>query len=96
MQGWLRKNFGKGTQPSTDVESIPSRDELLAILDRIHQRSMAEASNFEPSRLAEPADMPYAVFPLKLGALLFAPLHESIHIGQIGSLRRMLGLSPVR
>ncbi len=96
MPGWLRKNFGKGTQPSNEPTDNPSRDELLAILDRIHQRSMKEAAFYEASSLVEPADMPYAVFPMKLGALLFAPLHESIHIGQIGILRRILGLAPVR
>lgn len=96
MPGWLRKNFGKGTQPSTDPSCVPSRDELLSILDRIHQRSLNEAAEYAASSLAEPADMPYAVYPLKLGALLFAPIHESIHIGQIGILRRMLGLAPVR
>jgi len=96
MPGWLRKNFGKGTQPSPDPTANPSRDELLAILDKIHQRSMKDAPLYEASSLAEPADMPYAVFPMKLGALLFAPLHESIHIGQIGVLRRMLGLASIR
>ncbi len=63
-------------------------------LDQIYQQSMAEAANLPASLLSEPAEMPYAVFPMKLGALLFAPLHESIHIGQIGVLRRLLGKSP--
>jgi hypothetical protein len=96
MPGWLRKNYGKGTKPSLDPTANPSRDELLTILDKIHQRSMTDAARYEASSLAEPADMPYAVYPMKVGALLFAPLHESIHIGQIGVLRRMLGLPPVR
>jgi hypothetical protein len=46
--------------------------------------------------LAEPTEMPYAVYPIKLGALLFCPLHESIHAGQIGLLRRMHGMESVR
>jgi DinB superfamily len=96
MPGWLRKNFGKGTQPSPDPSINPSREELLTILDRIHQRSLTDAASYSALSLAEPAEMPYAVFPMKVGALLFAPIHESIHIGQIGVLRRMLGLSPVR
>lgn len=96
MPGWLRKNFGKGTQPSTEPGSNPPRDEFLAILDKIHRRSIEEASSLQPSSLTEPADMPYAVYPMKLGALMFAPLHESIHIGQIGVIRRLLGKSPVR
>jgi hypothetical protein len=46
--------------------------------------------------LKAPTDMPYAGFPIKLGALLFCPLHESIHAGQIGLLRRAHGLESIR
>jgi hypothetical protein len=31
-----------------------------------------------------------------LGAILFCPLHEQIHSGQIGLIRRGLGLPSVR
>ena len=96
MPGWLRKNFGKGTQPSAAIEVTPSHEELLAILDRIHQRSIADAGGYTAATLAEPAEMPFAVYPMKLGALMFTPLHESIHIGQIGMIRRLLGLAPLR
>jgi hypothetical protein len=96
MPGWLRKNFGKGTQPSAALEVTPSHEELLAILDNIHQRSLVDADTYSAASLAEPAEMPFAVYPMKLGALMFAPLHESIHIGQIGMIRRLLGLAPVR
>jgi hypothetical protein len=46
--------------------------------------------------LLEPVDMPYAAYPVKLGAVLFCPLHEHIHAGQIGVVRRALGLEPIR
>jgi hypothetical protein len=49
-----------------------------------------------PELLIEPTEMPYAAFPIKLGAFLFCPLHESIHAGQIGLLRRAHGLAPIR
>lgn len=96
MPGWLRKNFGKGTQPSTSSELQIAPETLLVILENIHRRSLEESANYTPASLAEPADMPFAVYPMKLGALMFAPLHESIHIGQIGVLRRMLGKQPLR
>ncbi len=96
MPGWLRKNFGRGSQASVDADYNPSPEEMMTRLDQIYQQSMAEAANLPASLLSEPAEMPYAVFPMKLGALLFAPLHESIHIGQIGVLRRLLGKAPVR
>ncbi len=46
--------------------------------------------------LLEPIEMPFAGYPCKLGAVLFCPLHEMLHAGQIGLLRRSLGLSPIR
>jgi hypothetical protein len=96
MPGWLRKKFGRGTIPPINPADIPRKEELLATLDRIHQASMAVVPTLSPELLAEATDMPYAVYPIKLGALLFCPLHESIHSGQIGLLRRLHGLDPVR
>jgi hypothetical protein len=49
-----------------------------------------------PESLLEPTEMPFTAYPIKLGAFLFCPLHESIHSGQIGLLRRAHGLPPVR
>jgi hypothetical protein len=96
MPGWLRKKFGRGTKPPTDPADIPSKDELLATLERIHHASMSVVPTLSPELLAEATEMPFAVYPMKLGALLFCPLHESIHSGQIGLLRRLHGLEPVR
>ena len=96
MPGWLRKRFGRGSLPPTDPTEIPSRATLLECLSKIHVASMAALPSFSAEQLLQPTEMPYAAFPIKLGALLFCPLHESIHIGQIGILRRMHGLSPVR
>jgi hypothetical protein len=96
MPGWLRKNFGKSSQASVEPDQNPTPEELLEKLDAIHRQAIEEGSKLPESVLTEPADMPYAVYPMKLGALLFAPLHESIHIGQIGLLRRLLGKAPIR
>lgn len=96
MPGWLRKRFGRGSVPPTVVSEIPTKAALLKCLETIHVASMAALPNFSAEQLMEPTEMPYAVHAIKLGALLFCPLHESIHSGQIGILRRMHGLSPVR
>jgi len=96
MPGWLRKKFGRGTVPSPDPTENPSKAELLSTLSAIHQASMAAIKTFPVEQLVETTEMPFAVYPIKLGALLFCPLHESIHSGQIGMLRRLHGLAPVR
>ena len=96
MPGWLRKRFGRGSVPPTNASEIPSKAALLNCLEKIHIASMAALPCFSAEQLLEPTEMPYVVHPIKLGALLFCPIHESIHAGQIGILRRMHGLPPVR
>ncbi len=95
MPGWLRKKFGRGTTP-TAYDGKPSREELLERFSEIHNQALTEAAEFTSEMLREPTDMPYTAYPNKLGALLFCPIHESIHAGQIGTLRRLHGLEPIR
>ena len=96
MPGWLRKRFGRGSVPSTEASEIPTKAALLECLVKIHKASIATLPNLTAEQLLEPTEMPYVAHPIKLGALLFCPLHEAIHAGQIGILRRMHGLTPIR
>ncbi|MEO8269689.1 MAG: DinB family protein [Aureliella sp.] len=96
MPGWLRKQFGRGTVPASTAQGQPSPEELLARLAAIEAQVLAELPSCTAESLREPIDMPYAAYPIKLGALLFCPLHEALHAGQIGLLRRLLGLDPLR
>lgn len=96
MPGWLRKQFGRGTQPMEESQAGPEPQQLLDRLEKIHQQAIAEVRQLSPQTLAEPTEMPYTAYPIKLGALLFCPIHESLHAGQIGILRRAHGLAPIR
>jgi hypothetical protein len=98
MPGWLRKNFGRGSEPAVDQgdSKNPEPQSLLERLDAIHAQACREVAELLHSTLIEATEMPYAAYPIKLGALLFCPLHESIHAGQIGLLRRLHGLPPLR
>lgn len=96
MPGWLRKKFGRGTKPISGADGQPAPEELLAVLEKIHRQSLEEAASLSVETLVTESEMPYAVFPAKLGALLFAPIHESLHAGQIGLVRRLLGSDPIR
>lgn len=96
MPGWMRKRYSRGSSPSLEPAENPSKTELLECLDRIHATAMALVADLPVTVLQEPTDMPFTGFPIKLGALLFCPLHESIHSGQIGLLRRAHGLPSVR
>jgi hypothetical protein len=96
MPGWLRKQFGRGSQPAPSSQNMPTPSELLDRLHAIHQQSLQEARQLSCATLREPTDMPYAAYPIKLGAMLFCPIHEALHAGQIGFLRRLHGLPPLR
>lgn len=96
IPGRLRKTYGRGGTPPRNAVGQPSADELFDKLAEVHRLAMAEIANIDPETLLEPVDMPYAVYPCKLGAVMFCPMHESLHAGQIGILRRGLGLESVR
>lgn len=92
----LRKTYGRGGKPPVSPEKQPSADELFDKLAEVHRLAINEIAMIDPATLLETVDMPYAVYPCKLGAILFCPMHESLHAGQIGLLRRALGLESVR
>ena len=96
VPGKFRKAYGRGTTPSPDPEKQPTPTELLEKLARVYELGLEQLSTVSTETLLEPVDMPFAGYPIKLGAVLFCPLHEHIHAGQIGLLRRSLGLEPVR
>ncbi|MEO1524192.1 MAG: DinB family protein [Planctomycetota bacterium] len=96
IPGRFRKAYGRGSEPSADPSRQPTPDELRERLERVFTLGLDLAETLTPEILLEPVEMPYAVYPIKLGAILFCPLHEQIHAGQIGLLRRALGCEPVR
>ena len=96
IPGKFRKAYSRQSTPSADADNQPTAAELQQRLNRVHELAMGEICDVDPQVLLEPVDMPYAAYPIKLGAILFCPLHEQIHAGQIGVLRRALGLDPVR
>lgn len=96
IPGKFRKAFGRGSIPKADPAEQPSPTELLERLAEVDRQAMTEIQQVDGTSLLEPVEMPYAVYPVKLGAVMFCPLHEQIHAGQIGLLRRLLKLEPMR
>lgn len=94
-RGFVQK-YGKGSTPTPSTEENLSPEEIRSLLHRIHEQANLEMPDFSEAQLNEPMDMPYAVYPTKLGSLLFCSHHEFLHGGQIGFLRRLLGKEPIR
>lgn len=96
IPGKFRKSYGRSSVPSADAAAQSSPAELLDRMARVHAIADELLAEIDGQSLLDPVDMPYAVYPNKLGGILFCPLHEQIHSGHIGVIRRALGLEPVR
>ncbi len=96
MSSKFRKLFMRGTTPSSDRESHPQPDEILQVLDNVHQQMRIEVVGFADADLDQPLGPPTSAYASRYGALLFAADHEMLHAGQIGMLRRLMGKPPVR
>lgn len=96
MSSAFRKRFGRGTTVSPDPADYPDLATIREVFEAVHRQAMAELPQFDPATLDDEIDLPYAGYPTKYGALLFCSHHEMLHAGQIGLLRRLLGLEPIR
>lgn len=89
--------YGKGSEPVFDSAAYPSIGEIQELLRRVHQRTLYELADLDESTAAEPTSSPpHPMFNTKLGALVWCAQHEFLHAGQIGLLRRQLGLGILR
>ena len=96
MPGPFRKMYGRGSVPSSDPAANAPIAVIRRTFDAVYEQAMKELPATDPATLAEPMDRPYAVYPNRLGCLLMAPVHEAIHAGQLGLIRRALGRDPLR
>ena len=87
--------FGRQSVPSADVGVYPSVDEILAVFRRVHERALVEAKSVRDADLDLPPLKPHALASTRLWCLLWTAQHEMSHAGQIGLLRRRLGLAPI-
>ena len=95
MSSKFRKLFMKGTTAAAR-EGHPSPEEIRQVLDRVFQQAKQEIPGFPDEDLNQEIDPPTAAYPTRFGCLLMAVNHEMLHAGQIGLLRRLMGLDPIR
>lgn len=96
MPSSFRKKYSRGTTPDPDPSKNPHPDVILETLDKVFAQAKKEVPGFQLEHWNEPVDPPFAAFPNRFGALLFAVDHEMIHAGQIGFIRRLIGKQPLR
>ncbi|MHB8969616.1 MAG: DinB family protein [Pirellulaceae bacterium] len=96
MSSAFRKKFSKGSTPDADPAAQPSPSEIRDVLDRVHRQTMDELPGYGDAVLNEPIEEPYAIYPVRLGGLFFCAMHEMMHAGQLGLLRRLMGKATTR
>lgn len=92
----FRQRFAGMTVPDPDPTRDPQPAAIRAVLLRVHQQVLRELPGLADTELDAVAPPPeHPRFRTKLGALLWCAQHEMVHAGQIGLLRRWLGLAPL-
>jgi hypothetical protein len=86
------KTFGRESAPAAVIGY--SADEIRAVFDAVHTQVLTELPDYPDTDLDLPPLKPHPLFQTRMTGLIYAPLHEMIHCGQIALLRRMLGYPP--
>lgn len=95
LPGEFRARFSKGTRAEPASHGHPGPAEIVAVLERIHAEALRVVGALVESQLDEPMTRPHPLFTDRQGALLWCAQHEMLHAGQIGLLRRGLGMDPL-
>jgi hypothetical protein len=95
LSGELVRLFGAESVPDADPSRYPSQAEIRAKFDRVHEQVLRELPGLEEAELDQPVLDPLPLARTKLQVLLWCALHEMLHAGQIGLLRRQLGHDPL-
>ena len=90
------RTFKKGSVPVADASVYPPAADIRSVFDQVHERALAELSRYSEEDLQQTLPEPHALFDTKLGSVYFCSAHEMMHAGQIGLLRRLLGMEPLR
>ena len=84
----------EGARSVGDIEEYPSVEEILDSWDRVSEVLMRQLESADQAALA--AEPPFR-FPVDdetvLGGVAFLAHHEGYHLGQLGLIRKVLGLS---
>lgn len=84
--------FGRESVPDADPGKYPNQAEIRVVFDRVHQQVLRELAGLDESELDQPVLKPHRLAKTKLWALLWCAQHEMVHAGQMGLLRRQLGV----
>jgi hypothetical protein len=91
----VRFLFGRTSDPHPDASKYPQPAQIKAVLDRVHSQVLKEIPEIPDGELDQPVTAAHPIVTTKFSSLIWAAQHEMLHTGQIGLLRRLLGLPPI-
>jgi len=87
---------GKNADRLEDIAHFPRSDSILEAWERVAARTAPALDEVTAEALEAPAPRQFPVDdPTLLGALSFLAQHEAYHVGQLGLIRRAIGLPPL-
>ncbi|MBY0232568.1 MAG: DinB family protein [Gemmataceae bacterium] len=94
---WM-KAFGPGSEPTSKPDPAPSKEEILAVIEKDHAALVALIRSATPEKLAGP----HGFGPMEKHAPTMADFiahlmttHAASHLGQLSAWRRLRGLPAV-
>jgi hypothetical protein len=90
--------FSPGSKPSTSRGDYPPKDELLRAVEQSYKQLRQKATTASPEQLSQPTTNPRAkeMLPTMREVVAFLLTgHMGVHLGQLSSWRRMIGLPPL-
>ncbi|WP_437223123.1 DinB family protein [Planctomicrobium sp. SH661] len=91
---WVRR-YGPGSELSTRREDYPSKEELLEKLKSLFETAHAQSASVDPAAMQAPNPrqqmLPFLPTVGDLVAFILAG-HMGIHLGQLSSWRRQIGI----
>jgi uncharacterized damage-inducible protein DinB len=91
----FQRAFKRKSMPDADPAKYPNQAALRANFDRVHAQVLRELAELDEAELDNPALLEHPLTKTKLQSLQWCALHEAVHAGQIGLLRRQLDHPPL-
>jgi DinB superfamily len=91
----FRKLFSFDSIPDADPSVYPAPSEIRAVFDRTHEAVLAYLNTQDDASLNQPLAEPHRIAKTTGEILTWCAMHEMLHAGQIGLLRRLLGSPPM-
>ena len=88
--------FGKGTTPQPDRSHYPSVESLRETMQRVNHYVLEQLKAQPEEFFQQPPAVEFLGMKTRGEVIRFCALHEMLHNGQIGLVRRMLGEPPLR